>query len=186
MSSPTTWIGLLRGVNVGGNKKVPMAELLAMLAGLGLREPRTLLQSGNALFAAREGDRAKLRTALESATRERFGFDVPWLLRSAAEWRALVAANPFPDAARADPSKLLLFALSAAPEADAVAALAADLPGGERVCAIGSELYVFYPSGIGGSKLDNARIDRRLRLISTGRNWNTVLKLARLLPEADG
>jgi len=176
----TSWIALLRGVNVGGNKKVPMAELREMLATLGLDEPRTILQSGNAFFHARGGDRRQITAALEAATRKRFGFDVTYLLRTSAEWRAIVAANPFPAAAAADPGHLLLFALSAAPSAAAIAALEANVPGDEKVRVIGSELYAHYPSGIGTSKLDNARIDRHLRVISTGRNWNTVLKLAHL------
>lgn len=183
MRPTTTWIALLRGVNVGGKKIVPMADLRAMIESLGLGEPRTLLQSGNVCFRTRGGDRRQLTSALESATRKRFGFDVNYLLRSATEWQAIVAANPFPAEAANDPGRLLMFALTAAPGAAAIAALEANVPGDERIRLLGTELYAHYPSGIGVSKLDNARIDRHLRVVSTGRNWNTVLKLATLSRE---
>lgn len=183
MKTETTWIALLRGVNVGGKKIVPMADLRAMVESLGLGDPRTLLQSGNVCFRSRGGDRRQIAAALESATRKRFGFEVTYVLRSATEWRAIVAANPFPAEAASDPGRLLMFALTAAPDGAAIAALEANVPGDERLRVIGAELYAHYPSGIGTSKLDNARIDRHLQVVSTGRNWNTVLKLATLSRE---
>src|SRR5436853_6207191 len=97
-------IALLRAVNVGG-RKLPMAELRALCAGLGWEEVETYIQSGNVVFAA-PGKPAALEAKLEKAIEERFGIDVPVIVRSAAEWSAYVEANPFPKAARDAPNRL--------------------------------------------------------------------------------
>jgi uncharacterized protein (DUF1697 family) len=101
-------------------------------------------------------------------------------VRTAAQWSAIVAANPFPDEAVSDPSHLLLMVMKRDPFEDGVKALQAH-PGPERIEARGRELYIVYPEGIGRSKLNGAAGWRKLGSLGTGRNWNTVLKLADLL-----
>ena len=116
-------IALLRAVNVGG-RSVAMADLRAMLTDLGHDNPRTLLQSGNAVFAANAKTlAAALEKKLEAEAQRRFGFAVAFMLRSAAEWSALIASNPFPDAAKNDPARLILMAFKGAPDAAAIKAL---------------------------------------------------------------
>jgi uncharacterized protein (DUF1697 family) len=179
-----TWIALLRGVNVGGNKKVAMADLRALFAALGLETPATLLQSGNVVFRSPERDRTRLAERLKTETERRLGLKTTYLLRTSAEWATIVARNPFPDAAESDPSHLLMFALTSPAEAAAVLALEPHLGTGERLAGHGAELYVHYAVGIADSRLDNARIDRVLGGCCTGRNWNTVRKLADLADSA--
>jgi len=180
----TVHIALLRAVNVGGSgRSLPMAELRALLADLGCANPRTLLQSGNAVFAHKTGAVA-LEARLEAATRKRFGMDVTYLLRSADEWNAIVARNPFAKAAQDDPSRFVLMALKTAPPAAAVKALRAQYKGPETFEVIGRDAYVIYPEGQGRSRFSNAMIERRLGVAGTARNWNTVLKLAALATEA--
>lgn len=173
-------IALLRAVNVGG-RSVLMADLRAMLGELGHDNPRTLLQSGNVVFALK----AKLPVGtiekkLEAEARRRFGFDVAFMLRTAAEWDAIIARNPFPVAAKDDPARLVLMALKGAPDAAAIKALRDGCKGPETIHVAGREAYLIYPDGQGKSKLTNALIERKLGVAGTARNWNTVLKLAAL------
>jgi uncharacterized protein (DUF1697 family) len=174
------WIALLRAVNVGG-RRVSMAAVRELITDLGGGDVRTLLQSGNAVFAlAGRRDSAPLEQRLEAEAQRRFGFAVAFMLRSAAQWRALVDANPFPDRARQDPARLVLVAFKSAPAAAAVAALQAGHRGPETMHIRGSEGWFVYPEGMGRSKLTNALIERRLGVACTARNWNTVLGLAAL------
>ena len=100
------------------------------------------------------------------------------MVRSARDWGDIITSNPFPDEAARDPAHLLLFALSEAPSKAAADELRSGWPGPERIAASHREAYLVYPEGIGRSKLTNALIERRLGVRGTGRNWNTVLKLA--------
>jgi uncharacterized protein (DUF1697 family) len=172
----TTWIALLAAVNVGG-RKIVMAELKALAVELGFESPRTLLASGNLVFAA-PGAADEVEARLEAALAERFGFNCPVMLRSAADWEAVIAANPFPDAARNDPGHLLVTAFKDPVPAEAIERLRAAITGPELVEGRGRELYFVYPDGIGASTLTPALLNRALKVRGTGRNWNTTLKLA--------
>ena len=103
-----------------------------------------------------------------------------YLVRTAQEWRAIIAGNPFPDEAQSDPGHLVVMCLKTAPAKAAVQDLAAAIRGRELIRAVGRELYLVYPAGIGLSKLTGALIERKLNTRGTARNWNTVLKLAAL------
>lgn len=174
-------IALLRAVNVGGRNAVPMADLKALLAKLGLRDARTLLQSGNVAFSGDGRTDAQLEALLEAETEKRFGVRPDYFVRTAQEWRQLVARNPFPRAARDDPSHLVVMVFKQAPSAKDVAALRAAIAGPEVVESVGKQVYITYPAGIGTSKLTVAAIESTLGTRGTGRNWNTVLKLAALV-----
>jgi uncharacterized protein (DUF1697 family) len=175
-----THIALLRAVNLGAHNKVAMADLRALAERLGFDQPRTLLQSGNLVFRAARPTGAALERALEVEAAKRLAVDTAFFVRTAAEWSALVAANPFPDEAVRDPGHLLLFCLKQQPGADAYAALRAAIKGRERVEGDGRQAYIVYPDGVGTSKLTIALIERKLGTAGTGRNWNTVRKLAEL------
>ncbi len=176
----TTYIGLLRAVNVAGHNPVSMGDLRDLLARLGLGDARTLLQSGNVVFRSREIRATGLERLLEAGAAEHLGLDTDFFVRSAGEWRSAVDRNPFPDAARHDPARLALVVLKRAPAAPAVEALAAGIKGRERLRADGRHLYVVYPDGMGRSRLNASAIERALGARGTARNWNTVLKLAAL------
>jgi len=158
---------------------MPMAGLREMLADLGLGDPRTLLQSGNAVFESSKAPRA-LEALLEKATVKRFALASDYFVRTAREWEAVVAANPFEREAQSDPSHLLVMPLKEAPSAAQVATLVAAIQGRERVAVDGRTAYIVYPDGIGRSKLTNAFIEARLGTRGTGRNWNTAQKIAAL------
>jgi len=176
----THCIALLRAVNVGG-RSLAMGDLRHMLGDLGLGDPRTLLQSGNAVFAVgAKASMQALEKKLETQVRKRFGHDIAFMLRTASAWSAIIACNPFADAAKRDPAHLLVMVLKAAPTATAVETLRAAYDGPESIHVAGREAYLVYPDGIGRSRLTNALLERKLGVAGTARNWNTVLKLAAL------
>jgi uncharacterized protein (DUF1697 family) len=175
------YVALLRGINVGGNKKVPMADLRAMTASLGFDAPKTLLQSGNLVFTAKAQPIAKLEALLEDATKKYIGVECSYLLRSEKEWTQIVKTNPFTSQAQADPAHVTVTFCRDAPSASALQALQAEVRGEETFMARGRELFVWYPDGIGMSKLALALSKNRLGTICTARNWNTVKKVSLLL-----
>lgn len=175
------WAALLKGVNVGGNRKLPMAELKAFLEGLGFADLKTLQGAGTAVFSAKETDAARLEAQIETAAAEQIGLTTDFLLRDAADLDAIIAANPFPDAAREHPNHLLVV-FHRDPFPDGPLAKLAEIYGGpERLHAIGRELYIDYPDDIGHSKLHQAMPKAKFPKVATARNWNTVGKLAKML-----
>jgi uncharacterized protein (DUF1697 family) len=168
-------IALLRAVNVGG-RKLPMAGLRGLCGELGWEEVETYIQSGNIVFKA-AGKPDALETQLAEAVRDRFGLDVPIIVRTAAQWAAYAAANPFPKAAREEPNALQLLVSKRPPDKDAAATLMARALAGEAVKAAGGALWFHFSEGIARSKLTPALIDKACGSPSTGRNWRTVLKL---------
>ena len=173
---------LLRGVNVGGKRKVSMAELQAALVAVGFADARTLLNSGNVVLRSDRTPGA-LEIFLEHEAQERMGLRTDFHVRAAAEWHALIDANPLPDAAARNPSHFIVACLKSGATPAAVEALQAANPGPEIIRAEGRQLYIDYggPEAMRESKLSSALIDAKLGTRSTGRNWNTVLKLAALL-----
>jgi uncharacterized protein (DUF1697 family) len=172
---------LLRAVNVGGGNPIGMADLRAALAARGFADARTWLQSGNVVFDGGRRGAAALEALVESELAKRFAVRVDCMVRTAEEWKGIVARNPFPDAARTSPSRLLVYFLKDRARAGAEKSLRAASPGPERVRVAEREAYVVYPDGVGRAKLTPALLDRELGVRGTGRNWNTVLKLAALL-----
>lgn len=174
-----TCIALLRGINVGGRNKVPMADLRSLAEGLGWGEVRTYIQSGNLVFEA-DGKQARLEAALEVAIEERFGLEIPVLVRSAADWQAFVEENPFPEESDSEPNLVMLALPKDPPQAEAVELLEERAAGGERVLRVGDALWIHYASGSGRSKLSPAVLDRCVGSPVTTRNWRTVLKIDEL------
>jgi uncharacterized protein (DUF1697 family) len=172
------YVGLLRGINVGGNKMVAMAELREMVTALGFTDVKTLLQSGNVVFRGPAKATAKLESQLEAALEKRFGMHVDFHVRTADEWRALVEANPFHVEATKDPGHLLVTCFKAPLDPVSVTALRAAIPGRETLHADGRHLYMVFPDGVGTSKAPT--IAGKKLGAGTARNWNTVLKLAAL------
>ena len=171
----TRFVALLRGVNVGGNKGVPMSALKAVAEGLSLGSPTTLLQSGNLVFSS-DGKPAGLEPLLERAIKDDMGVETKVCVRTAAQWSDLVQANPFRREAKAAPGHLVLVAFKDAPRASGRDAIAKAYAGPERIEVVGDHAFIVYPDGIGRSKLTPTLIARHLGE-GTARNWNTVLKI---------
>ena len=176
----TTHIALLRAINVGGAKPIGMADLRGFFGELGCEDVRSLLQTGNIVFRSGAKTGTALERLLESEAEQRLGLSTAFFVRSASEWGAIVARNPFPKQAAADPAHLLVMFLKGAPPASSEKTLQAAIQGPEIVVLVDKQLYVVYPAGIGRSKLTNKLIESKLGTSSTGRNWNTVLRIAEL------
>ena len=172
-------VALLRAVNVGG-AKVIMSELRDMMEALGFKGAQTLLQTGNLVFDAPAGSDEATEKTIEAALKDTFGIATDVIVRTAEEWDAVIAGNPMAAQAEADPSHLVVMPLKTAVDAEALERLRAAIKGRETVEIVGRTLYAFYPDGIGTSKLLITVIERRLETKTTGRNWNTALKLQAL------
>lgn len=173
------YVALLRGINVGGNNMIAMADLRATLATMGFTGVATILQSGNAVFQGKASSTSRLESVLEKGIEKRHGIAPEFHVRTAAEWHAIVEANPFTTEATKDPGHLLVSCYKAPLDKGRLKALQSAITGKERVHADGRQLYMTFPDGIGDSKAAPL-VDRILGVKGTARNWNTVLKLARL------
>src|SRR4051812_17385543 len=182
---PERYVALLRAINVAGHNRVAMTGLRDLCTGLGFLDSRTLLQSGNLVFGSHLRDPAELERTLEAELARQLKVDTEFMVRSAVEWQKIVAGNPFTTEAKRDPGHLLLMVLKQEVSARAVKELQAAISGREVVRGAGREVYVVYPDGVGRSRLTIAMIEKRLGTRATGRNWNTVLKLAALLRGAE-
>jgi len=172
-------IALLRGINLGSRRRVAMAELRELVEGLGYEDVATHLQSGNVVLTGAERPERVARR-MEEAIAERFGFDVDVVVRTGAQLRAAVEANPFSDES-ADGARLLVLFLGADPDPEAVRGLDDERAGDDRIRARRREIYVWCPGGVRRSP-GLAEIERRrLGVTATARNWNTVLKLRAML-----
>ena len=176
----TAQIALLRAVNVGGIK-VSMADLRALLTDLGLENVRTLLNSGNAVFVSKTKTGADLENLLETEFAKRAGRQTEFFVRTAEEWKSIIARNPMAGEARRDPGHLLLVVLKRAHSNQEVDALRDAIVGPEVVEADGKQAYIYYQAGVGQSKLTAKLIEKKLGSPGTGRNWNTVLKLGAMV-----
>ncbi|MGW7259086.1 DUF1697 domain-containing protein [Streptomyces sp. NPDC054834] len=177
----TTYAALLRGINVGGSRKLPMADLRQLMTGLGHEGVRTYLQSGQAVFTSDHGDEESLAAELTQAIERRFGFSVNVIVRTHAYLKAVAEACPFP-AAELEARQLHVTYFSAPVTAERFAEIdqAAHLP--EEFRLGDRALYLYAPDGLGRSKLAEALSRPRSTkgVIATSRNWNTVVKLVEM------
>ncbi len=174
------YVLLLRAVNVGG-RTLDMESFRAALAQAGCAEALTLGAAGSAVVSGGpRGGPAELERAVER-TLAAAGLETAVVVRSAADWGAVIRGNPFREEARADPAHLLVCALKGDPGPEADRRLSAAISGRERVAVGGRHVYLVYPDGVGRSKLTAAVIERALGVRGTSRNWNTVERLQTVL-----
>jgi uncharacterized protein (DUF1697 family) len=156
-------ISILRGVNVGGHNKIKMDALRALYESLKLRDPHTYVQSGNVIFRTDGQDLVLLRKRIEKGLERTFGFRPDVILRTSSELRNVIARNPFATRHGIDPRKLLVTFLASDPGQEArdkVLKIKADP---EELRIDGRELYIYYPNGMGRSRLSGAVIERALK-----------------------
>jgi len=161
-------ISLLRGVNVGGHNKIKMDALRALYASLKLRDPQTYVQSGNVIFRTGECDLVQLAGRIETAIDRGFGFRPNVIVRTASELRAVIARNPFATRAGIDPSKFLITFLARDPGQEARDRFLRIKADTEEMRIEGRELYIYFPNGLGRSKLSPALIEKVLGTPGTG------------------
>jgi uncharacterized protein (DUF1697 family) len=169
---------LFRGMNTGG-VRAPVADQRAMAEAMGLNNPRTLAASGNLVVESGMATDA-LEGAIEAEMERRFGLKVVAMARTPDQWAKLIADNPFSGEASNEPSRVLAMVMKDGIRAGALEACRALAEGRERVEAVDGVLYFWFPNGQGQSAIFRKATPRLLGM-GTGRNWNTVLKLAEMV-----
>jgi uncharacterized protein (DUF1697 family) len=177
MNVVPTFVALLRGVNVGGASKVPMAALRSSLAATGFEDVVTYIQSGNVVLRSPLADASEVAARIEQLLAGDFGVPARVVIRTPAELVAVEAANPFSHAER---SKVHVVFLGGAPAPAAVAELDPNRSPPDELAVRGREIYLHLPNGAGRTKLTIDYFERRLGVAATHRNWNTLLKLIQL------
>jgi len=175
------YVSLLRGINVGGHKKILMADLRRTYDALGFAPVQTYIQSGNVVFRGAPGSAESVAQRIEEAIMADFGFQVRVMLRTAEELEDVVRGNPFL-AEGADPSRLHVTFLAEAASAQAMDEFASFRMGPDELRLVGREAYLHCPGGMGRTKLTPTFIERSFGSPTTTRNWrtvNTVLAMAR-------
>ncbi len=170
-------VALLRGINVGGRNRLPMKALVAVFEGLGYCDARTLIQSGNVVFRAPDGESGAVAGRITREILARHGFEPVVVVLSASAFEDAVARNPFPTPAGKALHAYFLAGRPASPDLTRLAGLAADT---ERFELVGRVFYLLAPEGIGRSRLAPA-VEAALGVAATARNWNTIMALAAML-----
>jgi uncharacterized protein (DUF1697 family) len=174
-----TYAALLRGINVGGNKRIAMADLRSLVEGLGHESVKTHLQSGNVVFASPKRSDAAIAAGMEKAIKAELGMDVSVMVRRANELAAVLKAAPY-GTRTSDHKRLHVAFLSEKPRAAAVKGFGIENFAPDEMTVIGREAYLLYPDGYARTKLTNAVLEKKLGVRATSRNWRTVEALAEL------
>jgi uncharacterized protein (DUF1697 family) len=167
-------IALLHSITIGGGGRLVMAEWREMMEDIGLKNPRTLIATGNALFDSADATIAQLEERLETAFVQRFGRHIDTIVTTTAEWRGLAAANPFPE--EADGTRIAVRVMRKPLDETALAALAPYATQGERMKLVNGHLWLHFPQDPARSRLGAQLTVKRLGP-GTVRNWNTVHRL---------
>jgi len=176
------WLALLRGINVGGHKKIKMAELKALFVSLGFTDVVSYIQSGNLIFNAPELRAPEIIERITTAIEQTYAFHVPVILRQIEDLQVLIEQRPLHFEGL---KSVYVCFFSEAPQAELLEGLKPFCTRSEQfqLQLQGKALYLDYPQGCGQSKLNNNLIERKLNCVATTRNWNTVLKLSTLLSQ---
>jgi uncharacterized protein (DUF1697 family) len=177
----TTWIALLRGINVSGQRMIKMDALKSLFESLHLKNVRTYLQSGNVVFDCPEKEAEGLGKRIEAKIRHDLGFEVPVILRSSVAIRNTLRDNPFLTERKEDTAHLYVIFLAEEPAAGGFEKLAGITSQEDEFIPAGKEIYLFCPGGYGNTKFSNGFFEGKLKMTATTRNWKTVTALAAMV-----
>lgn len=178
-------ISMLRGINVGGHNKIKMDALRALYESLGLKDAQTYVQSGNVVFRTSERDTVRLAKKIQNGIEKSFGCKPEIILRSSTELQDAIARNPFAKRRNIEPGKLLVIFLASEPGSDGREKVLAIKANPEELHIRGREVYIYFPNGMGKTKLPWTTIEKILGTPGTGRNWNSVTKLLEIAQELE-
>ena len=176
----STWITILRGINVSGARKLPMKELKDLLETLTCTNVRTYIQSGNVVFESAKLDVGTFGKKVEGAIKQGYGYDVPVLVRSLDEMKRVASTNPYLRKKGIELDKLHVTFLAAEPAKATASAIAGTTFGNDSFELLGREAFVHCPDGYGNTKLNNNWFENKLKVSATTRNWRTVNELVRM------
>jgi uncharacterized protein (DUF1697 family) len=172
-----TYIALLRGINVSGQKKIPMAELRDLLSGIGLENVQTYIQSGNVVFQSSEKSSQKLESNIHEAIKKNFGFEVPVLVITPEHLQQIFDDCPFSEEQKVNSYFTLLYNV---PEKPLVADVSKISYPNETFIITDSCVYFYSSTGYGKAKCNNNFFERKLKITATARNYKTMVKLLSL------
>lgn len=172
-----TFIALLRGINVGGHKKVPMAELRELLSNSGFLNVKTYIQSGNVVFQSTETNSFKIEHDISRAIKDHFGFDVPVLVRTPEQIKVILNHCPFTED---DMQKSYFMLLDTIPDEELVKIASQKVYDNEYYHIINDCIYFYCPAGYGKAKFNMSYFEKKLQANATSRNYKTVTKLLSL------
>ena len=177
----TTYISILRGINVGGQKKIRMEDLKALYEWLGFRDVTNYIQSGNVIFTTSLNIKIPaLSEKIERAIEKKYHFLVPVIIRTADEMYQILSSNPFLNEKGINREKLHVTFLEELPQSTNVIVIKEGDFSPDMFRIIGKEVYLYCPGGYGNTKLSNTFFEKKLHMKATTRNWKTVGKLAEL------
>lgn len=174
-----TFVALLRGINVSGKNKLPMAELRAATESAGFDNVRTYVQSGNLIVDA-PGTAKTVASRIHDLIEAEFGFDIPVIVRTAKQWSTIAESNPYTERGT-EPGQWYVAFVDRRTRADDAKSLDTIKLGDDTYVLSGTEIYLDLVSGAGRTKLTNNSIEARLKTSVTTRNWRTVGKILELL-----
>ena len=169
------FIAFLRGINVGGHRRIKMAELKKMFEDLGFAKVQTYIQSGNVIFQTIDSCDKTLSEKIESAISEQFGFTVPVIIRTCKEMKKILSQNPFPNIK--DFKQLNVTLLSDKPKPEERKEMDKLDFGADKFVIKGKEVYISYEGKCYLSKLTNNLLEKKLKVSATSRNWKTINKM---------
>jgi uncharacterized protein (DUF1697 family) len=169
-----TYISMLRGINVGGQKKILMEELRSLYESLNMANVQTYVQSGNVVFGSAEQDTSILSKQIEAQIERMFGYQVPFFVRTKDEFRRTISSNPFLGERAEDTTQLYVTFLYEPPPDAQVGDLRAPEGIDDEFLMREQEIFLFCPGGYGRTKLNNNFFERKLKVPATTRNWKTV------------
>jgi uncharacterized protein (DUF1697 family) len=176
-----TYVSLFRGINVGGNRKVAMKDLKEMHEALGFGDVVHYIQSGNVVFTSDDTNVQDIQQRIERSFEQKFGFATAGIVRNSNELDEIIEKNPFRNQPDRESKWIVVMFLATHADPMAEEALHKVYTGPEEIFVLGQEVYIYYPGGIGNSKLTNSFLEKKLKTVGTARNLNTVLKLQEMM-----
>ena len=175
-----TYIALLKGINVGGHKKVPMAELRELLSKSGFENVQTYIQSGNVILQSNNSDISKIESDIEKSIEDYFGFEVSVLVKTRQDLQRIFDDSSFTE----DKKKASYFMMfHDCPSDDLVKEASEKVYEGEEYKIINNCIYYYYEKGLGKAKFNVNFFERKFKTFATARNYNTMVKILSLSAE---
>ena len=178
-----TYIAILRGINVSGHKLIKMDALRKLFDGMGFKNTKTYIQSGNVVFQSKQAKAQDLEKKIASSILKEFGFEVPVLVKEVTELDIVLKNNPFINKRKEDVTKLHVTFLSAEPEKANIDKIKGGNYVADEFIVTGKTVYLFCPNGYGNTKLSNTFFENKLKVTATTRNWKTINELVIMATE---
>lgn len=180
----TKYIAILRGINVGGKRRLKMDDLKALFRDLGFSDVHTYIQSGNVIFNASEkGSDTTISEKIEEAILQKYDFKVPVIVRTASELKEAIASNPFYTSGNEEVDRLHLTFLKIYPSAEGIEKARSANYDPDDFKVSGKNVFLSCSGKYSDSKLSNTFFESKLKVPATTRNWKTVLKLGELIDQ---